>query len=120
MDNLVLTRYNINQGLCILVIRNNETFGKLSVNILNTVPLEANEFWAKTWSENEFWATAMLNNGMFIPTDKVHDLGYVKARAYKLSPATIKQLFDLSYNRKTDIFDCNETLFALHEQYCES
>lgn len=119
MDKLELTRYNINQTLCVIVIRDEETLGKLSVNILNTVPLEANEFWAKLWSENEFWATAVLNNGMFIPTDKVHDLGYVKSRAYKLSPDTIKQMFEMSYNRKTDIYDCSETLFNLHKLYCE-
>lgn len=114
-----LTKYPIGDTLCILVNKNNERFGKLSINIPAAPELAPNEFWAKTYSDNADWAQQLLDLH-FEKSGKKYQLPYDIVYSYRLTPAFIKQLFEASYNSKTDIYECSSTLFALHERFCSN
>lgn len=119
MDKLELSTYMVSpKGLCITLIRDNETYGKLSVNIPDGCLLDNNEFWAKIYGENEDWAYEVLRNGLFEPSNKTHQLPYCPVYSFRLKPEGIKQLFELTYNSKTDIYEASSTLFNLHDKYC--
>jgi hypothetical protein len=112
-----LTEYPIGHNLCVLVNKGNERFGKLSINIPSAPELAPNEFWAKTYSENDGWAQQLLNS-YFEKSGKKYQLPYDIVYSYRLPPAFIKQLFEATYNSKTDIYEASQTLFNLHERFC--
>jgi hypothetical protein len=68
-----------------LVDENGESIAMLSVNIPEcSHVLGENEFFAKTWSENEEIAADALQSGIFQDTGRTSD-GFLKARIWTLS-----------------------------------
>jgi hypothetical protein len=62
-----------------------EQVGVLTTN-LPEIPLEAGEFFVKTWSENEELAKAAMESGWFNDTGKRHKTGFVEAQIWKWKP----------------------------------
>jgi hypothetical protein len=58
-----------------------EPFGAISVN-LPELPLDENEFFAKTWGENEVLRAPLLATGAFIDTGKRVPTGHVIAEVW--------------------------------------
>ena len=60
----------------------------LTVNLPNQ-PLEDDEFFVKTWSENEEISRAALYSGLFLDTGKRVTNGFVQAHVWKFAPVLL-------------------------------
>jgi hypothetical protein len=114
--------YQTSRTPCILVFdadNPHELFGKLSLFSPLAPSLQDNEFVVKRYSENESWYLEALNLEYFQHTLKWAYLLHVDCPVYRVTPLFIKQQFEATYNPRTDIYECNDILFKLHEKYCE-
>jgi hypothetical protein len=89
-----------------------EVFGKLTVCLPDSQLPYPDMFWAKDWSENAFWAPIVLRH-IATPTTIVVRSGHVLVRAWKFKPEFIQQQFELTYNKRADIYEAKDTLFKL-------
>jgi hypothetical protein len=96
-----------------------ELFGRLSLFTPAAPSLQDNEFVVKNYSENQSWYAEALNRNYFYYTGKQAYLLYNTCPVYRVTPLFIKQQFEATYNPRTDIYECNDILFKLHEKYCE-
>ena len=116
--------YRSSRTPCIIVIDStapNEVFGKLSLFTPNAT-LNDNEFVVKNYSENQSWydlALSAYNHKYFEYTGKRAYLPHNTCPIYRITPAFINEQFEATYNPRTDIYECNDILFKLHEKYCE-
>lgn len=72
-----------NQCPYIQALKDNEDWGRLTVNILPWIPLNDREILVKTWSENRTWAPLILENGPFRDTGRRVPSGFVHAEVWE-------------------------------------
>lgn len=114
--------YQTSRTPCILVFdaaNPHELFGRLSLFSSTVSDLKDIEFVVKRYSENESWYMEALNPLFFQHTLKWAYLLQVDCPIYRLTNLFIKEQFEATYNPRTDIYECNDLLFKLHEKYCE-
>lgn len=112
-----ITEYPVGNNLCILT----DTHGKLSVNIPELASvLGPGEFFVKTYSENAPWYKQALESPYFEDTGRVvnknfdsHSIDYP---IWKVTPVLVSELFEQTYNSKSDIYEAPEILFYLHDK----
>ena len=108
---------------CIVASRpSGEPYGKISINLPDKF-LPANQFFAKTYSENEGWARQALDyhpewftdlkRSTFLPHGGI-------APVYELTNRFIEEQFELTYDSKSDIYCADEPLWNLYKLYCET
>lgn len=116
---ILLEFYN-NFRPCLVVVKDEEVFGKLSINVVKA-DLPPDEFILKTYSENVFWAQDLVDRypDWFIPTGKTYKLGYSVCPIYRLSAEYISQEFEKTYNRRTDIYEASTPLWNLYHEICD-
>ena len=61
-------------------------YAVVSVNLPESKLLAPDEFFMKSWSENEQIAQQLVEKGIVQPTGKQANSGFVTAKAYKLNP----------------------------------
>lgn len=71
-------------ALSIFVEETGEHMAVLTVN-LPDLPLEEDEFFVKTWSENQPIAIDAMATGLFVDTGKRVNTGYTEASVWKLN-----------------------------------
>lgn len=118
---LEFQQYDHPRNLCIIVHKNNEPWGKLSVNVPGA-ELFSNQFFAKTYSKNEGWSTELLNfrirNHQIFTLDHITVVTrYSEFPLYRITPFGIRYLIDQTYD-KNDIFQCDSVLLKLYEEFC--
>src|SRR5690606_22890543 len=110
-----LDQYKVNGAVCVLAYLDGELLGKLSSYV--PTRLEPNEFAAKTYSENASWAPEVLALPHFIDTGEVVVASDVTWPIYKLSSEFIKEQFEATYNKSSDIYEAPQFLWSLYEKY---
>lgn len=106
----------LNNGPCILAYQDGELLGKLS-SWLPDVNLSDIEFAAKLYGENRFWAKEALKSPYFIETGDVVIAGYVTFPIYELDLSFIKDQFEATYNKASDIYLAPQYLWDLYDKY---
>lgn len=89
-----------------------EVFGKLTTCLPESKLPAPDLFWAKDWSENAYWAPIVLRH-IATPSLIVVRSGFVLVRAWRFKPEFIKQQFELTYDKKSDIYEASEKLWEL-------
>ncbi len=104
---------------CLLAMKGDEVFGKLSTNVLSA-PIPRNEFILKTYSENVFWAKDLIDKHpeWFINTNNVYKVGLSYCPIYRLSPVYVNLEFEKTYNPRTDIYEASPPLWNLYHETC--
>jgi hypothetical protein len=129
MNTLSLTlslKFYDNFRPCIVALTNNnpplpEVYGKISINIPDKF-LPPNQFFVKTYSENQDWARQALeaHPEWFTDTKRAAFLPHGGiAPVYELTNRFIAEQFELTYNAKSDIYEAEEPLWELYKLYCE-
>jgi hypothetical protein len=67
----------------IVTVLDEYPFADLTVNLIEK-PLEKNEIFVKTWSENEVIAKACMATGLFEDTGKRVPTGFVQAQVWRI------------------------------------
>ena len=90
VDNLYLRKqqYGMNGRTCITAhdVNNGEAFGVVTTNLPDE-PLEDDEFFVKTWSENRWVPQLLTNCDLFEDTGKRVPSGFVEVQIWKLKNA---------------------------------
>jgi hypothetical protein len=94
----------------------NEVFGRLTSN-LPQANLQDNQIALKTYSENLSWWEGAINPKYFKLTHDSHFQGWICFPIYTLTPLFIKEQFEKTYNRKTDIYEAPQPLWNLVNKY---
>lgn len=114
-----IDKYQFGGNICVTVIKDGETYGKLSLNMHSPLdpPLKFGEFVAKVYSENASWAQDLLDGPDFIITDRIVHIGTynIPCPVCKLSPKLIRTLFEETYNSKADIYEAEPILWQLYD-----
>jgi hypothetical protein len=74
----------MNGALFVGLVDEEGPYADVSVNLPESKDLPQNEFFLKSWSENEELANELIKSGMIVPTGKQSSMG---ARSYKINPA---------------------------------
>lgn len=89
---IIKDKYRINGSLCIRLdeIGSNEPFGVLSVNLpeLEEMLENENQFFAKSWSENEQMANQLRDGDLFKYTGKSFPLNMVEVEIWEIKQAS--------------------------------
>ena len=75
--------FESNQNPAIQVFKEDEEWGRLTVNIPDWAPNNDREILVKTWTENESWAPLILENGPFRDTGRRVPSGFVHAQVWE-------------------------------------
>lgn len=84
--NVIKTKYTAGPiAICLIDSTTEEDVCTLSTNLHNPeYQLKENEFFAKTWSENEDIAKAALQTGLFEDTGVREPTGFVEAQVWRI------------------------------------
>jgi hypothetical protein len=74
----------MNGGLFVGLVDEEGPYADVSVNLPESASLPQDEFFLKSWSENEELANELVKKGIILPTGKQSSMG---ARSYKINPA---------------------------------
>jgi hypothetical protein len=74
----------MNGALFVGLVDEEGPYADVSVNLPESKDLAPDEFFLKSWSENEELANRLIKKGLIIPTGKQASMG---ARSYKINPA---------------------------------
>ena len=74
----------MNGALFVGLVDEEGPYADVSVNLPESKDLASDEFFLKSWSENEELANELIKNGIIVPTGKQASMG---ARSYKINPA---------------------------------
>jgi hypothetical protein len=74
----------MNGALFVGLVDEEGPYSDVSVNLPESKDLPQNEFFLKSWSENEELANQLIKKGLIVPTGKQSSMG---ARSYKINPA---------------------------------
>jgi len=79
--------YNNNGALAVQLMSPEEgAYATVSANLPESADLPKDEFFLKSWSENEEIAKQLIEKGIVLPTGKQASSGFVTAQSYKLNP----------------------------------
>lgn len=79
-----LDHYRNNGALFVELWDDEGPYADVSTNLPESSSLPPDEFFLKSWSENEEIAKELIKSGMIVSTGKVAGMG---ARSYKINPA---------------------------------
>ena len=74
----------MNGALFVGLVNEEEPYADVSTNLPESGSLPKDEFFLKSWSENEELANELIKKGIIVPTGKQASMG---ARSYKINPA---------------------------------
>jgi len=92
-------------GIAILLQNNGELISVLSVNLDSAHKLGDNEFWVKTWSENEQITSDAIQSELFEDTGIRQKTGYVEAQLWRIKQIMFQVIYEV-YGEFRSVIEC--------------